>query len=339
VWIVSPRDDIGCRNQLFLPQSARRVFATPVSRIAIIGAGAIGSVLGARLHQAGHDVLLIARGDRLRSLRLEGLRLSACGVAERARVSVAESLVDAAPPDHVIVATKTFQLPAALRLLSRYGNAPLSVLTVQNGVESAQCVQIALPRAMVVTARMHGFFELEKDIVYHAGVPPSIVMGPDQSGFASPLHHRKAAELAAALDRSGIPTEFVDDARPALWDKFLMAATIGGLAPAVGLTVGQVSLHSEACALLRLAMDEVAAIATALGISLPAGCVAEKLAFIRRFPPEATSSLQRDLEAHRPSEFAHLTGAIPRFAAGSGVPAPTADKIIAMLRGRGLLAG
>lgn len=310
-----------------------------MSKIAIIGAGAIGSLLGARLLQAGHDVLLIARGNRLESLRLEGLRLSADGVEERAPVSVAETLIMADTPDHVIVATKTFQLPGALRLLSPYIDTSLSVLTVQNGVEAAQLVQIALPRATVLAARMHGFFELDKDVVRHAGVPPSIVMGPEEPGFASPLHQRKGTELASALNRSGIPTELVDDVRPALWDKFLMAATLGGLAPAIGLNVGQVSLHSEACAVLKLAMEEVAAIASALGISLRADCVEAKLAFIRRFPPDATSSLQRDLEAHRPSEFDHLTGAIPRFAVRSGVPAPTADKIIAMLRRRCLLAG
>lgn len=308
-----------------------------MSRIAIIGAGAIGSLLGAKLHEAGHEVLLVARGTRLQFLRREGVVLSEDGVERRVKARVAESLTDESPPDHVIIATKTFQLSDAFVLLERYRNATFALLTVQNGVEAPQLAQSALPRASVFGARMHGFFELEDDVVRHAGVPASVVMGPDARSFPSPMHQRMGADLAAVLHRSGIPTELVPDVRPALWDKFLMAATIGGLAPAFGLTVGQVASNRDARAMLELAMEEVAAVAAAFGIALPHGCVATKLDFIGRFPPGVTSSLQRDLEARRPSEFAHLTGAIPRFAAQAGVPAPTTDKIIGMLRERGLL--
>ena len=108
------------------------------------------------------------------------------------------------------------------------------------------------------------------------------------------------------------------------------------MAPAFGLKVGQVLGHPQASALLREAMAEVERIAAALGIELPPDCIYEKLDFIGRFPPDVTSSLQRDLESGRPSEFAHLTGAIPRFARQAGLPCPAADDVIARLRARGL---
>lgn len=307
-----------------------------MTRVAIIGAGAIGSLLGARLHEAGHDVLLVARGRRLEFLRREGVLLAENGVQRRVRVRAVESLTDESAPDHVIIATKTFQLPGALALLTHFRETPFGLLTVQNGVEAPHSAQFALPQASVFGARMHGFFELEDNVVRHAGVPASVAMGPAARSFLGPMYQRKGADLAAILRRSDIPAELVPDVRPALWDKFLMAATIGGLAPAFGLTAGQVASNPTARAKLEQAMQEVAAIATALGIALPDDCVAAKLDFVSRFPPGVTSSLQRDLEARRPSEFVHLTGAIPRFAAQSGVPAPTADEIIEMLRARDL---
>ena len=58
-------------------------------------------------------------------------------------------------------------------------------------------------------------------------------------------------------------------------------------------------------------MTEGARIVAVLDIALPADCIARKLEFIGRFPPDVTISLQRDLEAGRPLEFAQLTGAIP----------------------------
>jgi 2-dehydropantoate 2-reductase len=83
-------------------------------------------------------------------------------------------------------------------------------------------------------------------------------------------------------------------------------------------------------------MAEVERIAAALGIELPPDCIYEKLDFIGRFPPDVTSSLQRDLEAGRPSEFVHLSGAIPRFARQVDLPCPATDEILARLRARGL---
>lgn len=307
-----------------------------MSRYVIVGAGAIGSFLGARLHEAGHDVLLIARGERLEAVRGAGVRLSEGGAERQVRVPVSAACDPARPPDHAILATKTFQLEAALALLQSLHERRFTLLTVQNGVEAPGIAQAALPRAVVLGARMHGFFELDGGIVRHTGVPATLLAGPVADRTTDPAAEQAAASLAAHLDGAGVPTTLVDDMRPALWDKFLMAATIGGVAPAFGLKVGQVLGHPQASAMLRVAMEEVAGIAAALGIALPPGCIAEKLDFIGRFPPDVTSSLQRDLEAGRPSEFAQLTGAIPRFALQAGLPSLASDEIIARLRARGL---
>ncbi|PKB13625.1 ketopantoate reductase [Novosphingobium kunmingense] len=308
-----------------------------MSRLAIVGAGAIGSFLGARLHEAGHEVLLIARGTRLEALGGAGVLLSEGGTERQVRVPVSAACDPAVPPDHVILATKTFQLESALALLEPLRENRFTLLTVQNGVEAPGIAQAALPRAVVLGARMHGFFELDGGIVRHTGVPATLLAGPVADRPTDPAAEQAAASLAADLEGAGVPTTLVDDVRPALWDKFLMAATIGGVAPAFGLKVGQMLGHPQASAMLRVAMEEVAGIAAVLGIALPPGCIAEKLDFIGRFPPDVTSSLQRDLEAARPSEYAQLTGAIPRFGQRAGLPTPATDAIIAMLHARGLM--
>lgn len=307
-----------------------------MSRVTIIGAGAIGSLLAARLHEHGHDVSLIARGSRLEAIRRDGLVLREDGSERRLQVRAAERCDPRYVPDHVVVATKTFQLAGALALLEPYRDAAFGLLTVQNGVEAPQIAEAALPSAHVLGARVHGFFEMAGNIVNHTGVPATIVMGPNAKGYRTPAHERASDDLASTLRSSAVPSDQEADVRPALWDKFLMAATIGSVAPAFGLTVGQVHSDSAARSMLEASMHEVAGVAAALGIDLPNDCVASTLDFVSRFPPDVTSSLQRDLEAGRPSEFAHLTGAIPRFAALSGLPAPCADQLIRMLHARGL---
>lgn len=308
-----------------------------VGAIVVIGAGAIGSYLAARLHEARRDVLLIARGRRLTTIDRDGLFIADDRGLRRVKVPVAGQCLPGAVPSHVVVATKTFQLPEALALLDVYEGAQFGLLTVQNGVEAPSEAQVALPHARVLGGRMHGFFEMRDGILHHAGVPASLVMGSLASPAEPGAPDRETAVFEKALRDAEIETTLVPDVRPALWAKFLMASTVGAVAPAYGVTVGQISGHRDAWNLLRRAMEEVVASATAFGVALPADCVTATLGFVGAFPPDVTSSLQRDLEAHRPSEFAHLTGAIPRFAQQAGVAAPAAAKIIKMLRVRGLL--
>lgn len=308
-----------------------------MSRIVIIGAGAVGSFLGLRLHASGHEVLLIARGDRLAALRTNGVLLSQGGELLQVHVPVSTACDPGMTPDHVIIATKTFQLDAALALLKPLRTSRFTLLTVQNGIEAPGIAQAALPHAAVLGSRMHGFFELEEGIVHHTGVAASLMVGP--VGIPQPRRTGETiaqAQLVEGLVASFIPTALVSDIRPVLWDKFLMAATIGGVAPAFELKVGQVLTDPQANALLVAAMHEVARIAAAHGVELPRDCVGQKLDFIRRFPPDVTSSLQRDLEAGRPSEFAQLTGAITRFALQAGLPSPASYEIVTRLRARGL---
>ena len=309
-----------------------------MSRIIILGAGATGAFLAGRLHEAGHDVLLIARGKRLEVFHRDGVALSEEGELRRVRVPVAAQCSADARPEHVIVATKTFQLREALALLSPYGDLQFNLLTVQNGTEAPVEAQTMLPNARVLGGRVHGFFEIRDDVAFHRGVPASIAMGP----FASapwPSEHLSGAELLReALRDARVDTTLVADSRPALWDKFLMASTVGAVAPAYGLAVGEVYGHRDARDALEQTMEEVAALAAAFGVALPDDCVSAKLEFVSRFPPYVTSSLQRDLEAKAPSEFVHLTGAIPRLARQVAVRVPATEQIIQKLRERGLLS-
>jgi 2-dehydropantoate 2-reductase len=78
-------------------------------------------------------------------------------------------------------------------------------------------------------------------------------------------------------------------------------------------------------------MDEVAALAAARGVSLPAGLKDSTLAWLEGLPAEATASMQRDIGTGRPSELADQTGAVVRLARAAGVPAPLHETLLALL--------
>lgn len=252
-----------------------------MASIIIIGAGAIGTFLGARLHRAGHDVTLVARGERLRALQANGLTLDIDGAFEQMTLPATETLRDHQPADLVVLATKTAGLDEALRLAEPVVGPTTAILTVQNGVEAADEVAARFPQATVFASRVHGFFELDGDTVRHVGVEPSVEFG--------------------SIDAN--PAERGEDLR----------------------------------AMLTAAMREVETLAHAHGIALSPDIVAQTLAFVATFPDDATSSMQRDVLAGRPSEYGDLTGAIPRLASAVGKAAPCFTRIDTLIRERGLL--
>ncbi len=165
----------------------------------------------------------------------------------------------------------------------------------------------------------------------HYRVPPSLAFG----SWGDTISPSPAADLlAAGLTDAGIAFERPADMAAVLWGKLVLASGVGA---ALGLPIGPIRADPAHAAMLAGAMHKVAAVAAARGVLLPADCVARTLAFVGRFPAEATSSLQRDLMARQSSEFAALTGAVPRLAAPVGVPVPVHDEVIARLSAQGMI--
>lgn len=302
--------------------------------VAIIGAGAIGTMLAVRLAPMTGDLTLVARGARLAHLRDNPLRLDSNGAVTEARVVPCAPQDLTVPVDLAILCTKTPGLPEALAML-RGKLAPGGiVLTTQNGVEAHRIAADLLTEAAVVASRVHGFFEMDGQLVRHVGVEPSLLYGCTR-GDAATVH----ARIAALFAGSGIAAEPSDRIEQALWQKFMLAACLGGAALALGVNAGMVCQTMEGEGLLAAAMHEVAALARASGIALGDADVAEALAFVRTFPLDATTSLQRDVEGRLASEYDALPGAVARLAQRCGYPAQIFPRIEAMIRKRGLLPG
>lgn len=290
--------------------------------VAVIGAGAIGSAVAAALVQAGRNVVLVARGQRLAQLQTGPLRLeSAAGVQALQVPTCAMNALVRDSVDIAICCVKTNGLEPALTGLRDALKPGAVVLTLQNGVEAPGVAARLLPDAAIVAGRMHGFFEMSDDRVRHVGVPPSILLGS--------LQCLAVAEQAVvrAMAGSGIATEVSPNITLALWEKFLLATSLGTVAAALGIPAGQVLANAEGAPLLRQAMVEIVDLAIGLGVGLSHRNISETLAFVAGFPPDATTSLQRDLANGRPSELDALAGAVLRLSRTDGPGAPTLHEL------------
>jgi 2-dehydropantoate 2-reductase len=298
-------------------------------RVAVIGTGGIGGYFGGRLAAAGHEVVLVARGDHLAAIRRDGLRVHS--VAGDVHVAPAEATDDPAhigTVDLVLVAVKTWQLAGVLPLLPGLLRADTAVLTTQNGVEAPAVVAEVVGQGAVLPGVAKIFAMVTAPgTVSHVGGPASLTFGEWDDRRSPRVTAICEAFTAADVDVSASTAVWTD-----LWAKMLLVVPLGGLGAALDAPVGE--LRTSHRSLLAEAMAEVAALARARGVTLPDTAVERALGFVDQQPADATSSLQRDVLAGRASELDAWTGAVVRLAAESGVGVPVHRTLLAVISAR-----
>ncbi len=296
-------------------------------RIAIYGAGGVGGYFGGVLARAGQDVTLIARGAHLNAIRSHGLLLRTPGGDFRAHPPATADPAETGPVDAVIVAVKFLHLPAVRAGIGSLLGPATLVVPLLNGVDAHEALLPAVGRERMGKGLTRIISEVvAPGEIRHIGVDPYVALA-EWDGRASP----RAEALVAALAQAGVHAEIPPDIDAALWHKFLFVCSLGGVCAVCRMPLGPVRANPASRDLLRRAMEEIAAIAAARGITLPPDAVDRALEIFDSFPPEGTSSLQRDIAAGIPSELDAWNGAAVRMGAESGVPTPVHSFIHAAL--------
>lgn len=297
--------------------------------VAVIGAGALGSAIALGLAEAGCDVTLTARGARLEWLRAHPVELEAGSTVKAVPVPVCTAQALTRPVDVAFLCIKAGDLEAAAGELAPHIAPGGAVVTLQNGVEAPLQAVHYLPGAAVLAGRVHGFFEMAGQRVRHVGVPPSVVLGGiDEASEAV------VGAVGQLLRQAGFACEISANVMHDLWEKLMLAASLGGAAAVLGVPAGQVCRVAGGDALLSEALHEVARVGSACGAALGPADADRMLALIRQFPEDATTSLQRDLAAGRPSEYEAVVGAVLRSARKMQVPVPVFTRLDSELRAR-----
>ena len=295
----------------------------------MIGAGGTGGYFGGRLAKAGHDVTFVSRGGHLAALRCDGLRVkSVLGDFAVTDVRATDDAADVGPVGLVVVAVKTWQLPAVLPLLPGLMGDGTAVLTTQNGVEAPGQIASVVGEAAVLPGAIRIFAMVTAPgEVTHVGGPASARFGEWDSRRSDRVNR-----LVGAFREAGVDASVPADVWVEQWSKMLVVVPFGGLGSALGAPLGVLrTTHRD---LLGDAITEVAEVATARGIALPDQVVPQTLDFLDRQPEGATSSLQRDVLADRPSELDAWTGAVVRLGAEADVAVPVHRTLLATITSR-----
>jgi 2-dehydropantoate 2-reductase len=288
-------------------------------RIAIFGTGGAGGYFGGRLVRAGENVVFIARGDHLRAIRENGLRVySVDGDFTIRPARATDDPAKAGKVDVVIVGVKTWQVTEAAQAMRPLIGPATFAVPLQNGVEASGQLAAVLGEDRVLggVAKVFAFLE-GAGRIRHLGGPASITIGELDN-----RPRERADRLRGVFTRAGIPTEIPRDIHVALWEKFLLIAPLGGIGAVSRAPVGTLRTLPGTRRMLEQGMREIVSVAQGRGIPLADEAVARTMKFVDTFPANGTISLQRDIAAGRPSELEAWNGAVVRLGGQAGVPTP-----------------
>ena len=289
-------------------------------RIAVIGAGGVGGYFGGRLAQAGVDVAFVARGENLRALQRDGLRVeSIAGDFVLPRVTVGADPRELGAADVVLVCVKGWQLEGAAADMGPLLHAGTCLVPLLNGVEAVTLLARAHGAGRVIggSCRIMSFIAAPGHI-RHAAIAPTITIG-EMDGRSSDRVGRLRDVLARA---AGVAVDVAPDIGAALWRKFMFITAWSGVGAATGQAIGDIRGRPDERARLEGAMREIQRLAAANGVRLADNEVVEAMAFIDRVAPDGTTSMQRDVAEGRPSELESLTGAVVSLADVAGLAVP-----------------
>lgn len=286
--------------------------------IVVIGAGAIGSVYGAKL-SARHEVTLVGRLDHVRAIQQNGLRLEG-GTTGTYAVHATTRLETVAPGSLVLVTTKVNDTAAAMAPVAPLLPADATILCVQNGLYSERIVR-GLVGSEIVTLRAITQFG---GSVRTPGVVSDVV-----NGYTLVEPHGRAADLAAVLTESGLDGRVTGDIKRDMWRKVIFNCVINPITAIVGSPVGGISAPGLV-PLKRLVIDECLAVARADGVEFDVDFV-EVIDEIFGALTNVASTLQ-DLSKGRRTEIDHLNAAVAALGAGYGIDCPVNRALTAIIK-------
>lgn len=297
-------------------------------RIAIIGVGAMGSVYAALLASGGHDVWAVdVWPEHVAAIREKGLRVEGASGDRTVRLNATSTPQDVRDADLVIIATKDDGVEGAAKAALAMAKPDAPILTIQNGLGSADKVAAIVGSKRIMMGVVGGFGASMKGPghAHHNGME-FVRLGEMDGGLTDRL------EAVAETWRSGgFKVLTFADIHKMVWEKLICNCTFSGTCAMTNLTVGQVMASPSAWSIAAGCAAEAFHVAKARGIALD---ITDPVSYVRAFGekiPNARPSMLLDHLAGRKAEIENINGAIPREGAKLGIATPINSMIVALL--------
>lgn len=293
-----------------------------MSAVAVLGVGAVGAAVAARVAGTGQRVVCVARPQTAAAIREQGLELETPLCTIRAQPEAVERLEE--PVSLLVVAVKATALAEALERIEVFAVADGVVLPLLNGLEHPDVIRRRLgPRvAPSAISRFSAELTAPGRVLQRSRGVPIITAAPGD------LTRNTLGTALGPLREAGFDVSIEDDERAVLWGKAARLAVLAAATSATGRSVGALRDDPAWRAMLDAALVEACAAAAADGVALHA---ADQWAIIDVMPHEATTSTALDVRLGRASELDAIAGSVLRAARRVGVPTPVLAGLVVEL--------
>jgi len=294
-------------------------------RVAVVGAGAVGGYFGGMLARAGAPVVMIGRPTFVEAAKKNGLFLDTLQFRETVRVEASTDLDAVRGADVVLFCVKTIDTVATARALAPLMSPPVTLVSLQNGVDNAEKIRDA------------GVDALSAVVYVAASVPePARVKHVGRGDLVVGPRNIRAEKLAALFERAGVPCRISDNIDGELWTKLIWNCALNAISALGRARYGQIAASEDARKVVENVVDEVLAVAGAARIHLPSvedlkAGLAGALKIATQMS-SAISSTGQDLSRGKRTEIDSLNGYIARRGAELGVPTPVNHALYTLVK-------
>ena len=297
------------------------------SKIAVVGAGAIGCYFGGMLARAGHDVTLIGRAPHVDAINKNGLLFESLGRQECITVAATDRIAGVADARLVLFCVKSPDTDGAAQAMAPHLAPEAVLLSLQNGVDNVERIRAhtqspVLPVLVYAAAQMPA-----PGFVQHTG-GGSLVIGQTSEHRSDQSLPREIAAIFASV---GVPVKISDDIEAELWSKLVMNCAYNAISALAEAPYAQMVAMPEVRRVMLDAIAEATRVAEAKGVRLPRD-IADAALKLAEVMPVTVSSTAQDIRKGKRTEIDHLNGAVVRHGEALGIATPVNRTLNALIK-------
>lgn len=301
-------------------------------RVAVMGAGAVGSFYGAMLARAGIDVTLVGRATHVQAIQRDGLKLDMGGTTHTVLLRSSSDPAAISGADLVLCCVKSGDTEAAAQQMAPYLTADTLLMSLQNGVDNAETLARLLPCRVIPTVVYVAVALGGPGLVRHFG-RGDLAIGAMPGGTQSSVPEWPTLQtLVDFFASADVPVRIVPDVAVELWAKLLVNSAYNAISALAQMPYEKLAALPDIVELQRQIVHEVIAVAAAVGVTLPLDASMEAVARIAAGMPQQLSSTAQDMARRKPSEIDHLNGTVARLGSELGVPTPVNRTLHALVK-------
>ena len=287
-------------------------------KVVVVGAGGLGSYIGAVLSQAGHDVTLVVRGAHRTAIEKNGLRVRSHAGDFDAKVRCVASAMEVDAADLALLVTKTFSLDEVADQLVHLSGSGAHVVSLLNGITALDRMELhgVSRNVMADGVAYMTSFRVEPGVVERKAAHQRIVL----DASAGPV-----SRVRQAFEGTLVEIKTVPDIKVELWEKMSVVCSLAVLCAIGERNMGSVRSHPYGAELQHRVIAEVLDVGRANGVLISSDTEKKISETLDRFPDDFFPSVIHDLNQGRRTEMDDLGGEISRLGRASGRQPPLHD--------------